>query len=91
MEWTLAIVAIRHVFPGVALGKSVTKEVIPMMEGLCGSELEVDNNNSSGWKGCDKVCNEGLLQGFRNEGHPVQRIAAISLALALLLSRGKHL
>ena len=64
MEWTPAVVAIRHVFPGVALGESVIEEVIPMAEGLCRSELEVGDDNSSGWGGRDKVCNEGLLWGF---------------------------
>ena len=48
----------------MALGKSVTEEVIPMTERLCGLKLEVDDDNSSGWGGCDEVCNEGLLQGF---------------------------
>jgi hypothetical protein len=56
--------AIRHVFPSVALGKSVTEEVIPMTEGLCRSKLEVGDDNSSGWGGRDEVCNEGSLWGF---------------------------
>ena len=64
MEWTPVVVAIRHVFPGVALGKSVTEEVIPMTEGLCRLELEVGDDNSSGWGGRDEVCNEGSLWGF---------------------------
>ncbi|KAI0270203.1 hypothetical protein BGY98DRAFT_937578 [Russula aff. rugulosa BPL654] len=49
---------------GVALGESATEEIIPMTEGLCRSELEVGDDNSSGWGRRDEVCNEGSLWGF---------------------------
>jgi hypothetical protein len=58
-------------FPGMALEKSVTEEVIPVTKGLCRSELEVGDDNSSGWEGHGEVCNEGSLWGFQDEGHPV--------------------
>jgi hypothetical protein len=64
MEWTPVVVAVRLVFPGMALGESATEEIIPMTEGLCRSKLEVGDDNSSGWGGRDKVCNEGSLWGF---------------------------
>ena len=56
--------AIRHVFPGVALGKSATEEIMPMTEGLCGLELEADDDSFLVGEGVTKYAIRGRCGGF---------------------------